>query len=375
MASDDTERAPYVKELKPRKSMPRDRLTRLSILAAFLLFLGLGLAAYFFTAAGEDDRRLPNKMVIGGSIFVEKAPTQADLNAVLGGPVSFAVGDRGTILTRAAHGPWTQVHSGTRAHLLAVRRLDGVTTVVGQGGVVLRFDRAKRTWAQMNVDVNLTLRCLAHAETLLVGGDKGQVWAQTEAGSWAAEVTGSTATLRAMVAAGDDVYAVGDGGTILYRTKNEDGAMQWMRQPSPTRDDFVALSFDRRDTLFALTARGAIYQLGLGEDTPWTMVTRSPAGMDATDFALAELYVEMRLGPHYSAGNVATLIVIQRQGHPWAVPAAGAWSGALDKVLKPWTALEASTKHRLRAIDVWNLQYFAVGERGTIVRGKLLPVE
>ena len=167
----------------------------------------------------------------------------------------FAAGDEGLILTRTPQG-WERMASGTRSALYGLWGKDAEHVLaVGDFGLVLRWNGTRwdefsagtehflfDVWGRALDDIHVVglsgtlghfdgqrwriTPARARNDLLAITGDAGQVVAVGAGGAamrhdgrrWEADVTGTTAGLRAVASdAAGRFYAAGDGGTILVR--------------------------------------------------------------------------------------------------------------------------------------------------------------
>ena len=151
----------------------------------------------------------------------------------------FAVGEAGTIVTEARGGSFSPIFSSSQNELTAVWGFDADdVAAVGwnnsrndQGGAVF-LPQPNGGWAgggSLTVGVNGVWGSDVDADIYAVGMDKGTILHSTDFVRWRVQDSGGiTQSLWAVRGnAGDDAYAVGDGGTILHN----DGS-GWSKQSS-----------------------------------------------------------------------------------------------------------------------------------------------
>lgn len=168
--------------------------------------------------------------------------------AVGGGntPNTLIVGDGGTALTLPAAGPPLVKHvSGTLANLYAIAQNPNLARddlLIGGAPIVTKavaasWDSNNTFNAQMTGMVGITgniYALLCGTGTFFAAGDMGAIVSRTSGGGapggankWVTETSTVNTTLRAMWATADNnIYAVGDGGTIIQYNGNS-----WAKVP------------------------------------------------------------------------------------------------------------------------------------------------
>ncbi|MEY2929472.1 MAG: hypothetical protein RL033_221 [Pseudomonadota bacterium] len=149
-------------------------------------------------------------------------PTERDLRAVWSSPTgkAWAVGEGGVILRHDGIG-WAAIPSGPDGGLTVDLRgvwgsADDDVWAVGTGGSVVHWDG--RVWARATPDATFALNDVW-------GRDSADAWAVGSSGTilhfdgeqWQTEASGSEHALNAIWGRGDQVWAVGEHGTILVK--------------------------------------------------------------------------------------------------------------------------------------------------------------
>jgi hypothetical protein len=106
------------------------------------------------------------------------------------------------------------VNSGVTTNFYAVDFLrPDFGFAVGAGGVICRYNGT--AWVAVNSDVTTAFRSVVIVDdsTIVISGDGGLVCRSTDGGqTWQTLAVGSSASLNALVVAGSEVLAFGDGG-------------------------------------------------------------------------------------------------------------------------------------------------------------------
>jgi len=135
---------------------------------------------------------------------------------------NFAVGAGGTILYYDGTS-WSSQTSGTANDLFFVGIISGADVyALGAGGTILHYDGT--TWTARTSGTTNALRSATGAVTpagvvtdLWAVGDGGTILHSGDGVTWSAQVSGTTNDLTGVSAvAANDVFAVGDKGTILH---------------------------------------------------------------------------------------------------------------------------------------------------------------
>jgi hypothetical protein len=126
---------------------------------------------------------------------------------------ALAVGSRGTILRQTAV-DWGSVQSGISADLYGVAASERTAWVVGAGGAAYRL--AGSTWSTSATGTTSTLRSVVapSPDTAIAAGDGGTLLRWTSA-AWTPLPSGTSGALRSAALVGASVWVVGDAGTAL----------------------------------------------------------------------------------------------------------------------------------------------------------------
>jgi hypothetical protein len=312
----------------------------------------------------------PRRRALVYSLSEEPTPTDATLRAVTwfeeslergGSPVGrgFAVGDRGTVLRRAA-GSWTRERTPTR------RRLHGVAPAplpaAACGGV-------------------RPVIAVGAGGTAIVRGDDG-VWRSEDAASWR--------DLFAVFSSRRASYAVGAGGTL--RIRSPEG--RWSAAATHTRADLHAVGACGPQRICAAGSGGAMVACVEGEgglacapERPVAAAVRAISPSDGSLFGTG-LYLVRRNGPQATLAwdravpfaatsdairSAAGRIAVGLGGVIWLLPG----SDGAD-VTPPLRLLLPS------GVDLHGASFerdggFAVGDHGTVIHlavdGLCQPIE
>ncbi len=358
----------------------------------------------------------------GSGFAVEPSGTTADLRATWAtGSLAVAVGAAGTIVENHGAG-WTTGRTLATVDLASVwgSDVEGFFAV-GKAGTVLFYDGA--VWRPLSVGNQidngqdfLTVVGITGEEVILVGTSdlstyEGATWSPTtlpaqasinalwgsapddvfavgqggsifhhDGLSWTAQDSGTTANLNAVAGrAADDVFAVGDGGVILHY----DGAT-WSELASPTAGDLHAVWPLAADTVVAGGdsstggfADGGVYQW-VGLDSSMAIrVSVIPAhdlwpASDGTLWALNDSAVTL-FGATRQTQNLSSSMQAISGGNvdgKSLVFTVGDGSYQLDGTSGiPLVSPGPFTNQGWR--DIWvdsQLGAFAVGDGGTLVR-------
>ena len=202
--------------------------------------------------------------------------TSGTTNALYGvartppGRTFVVVGAGGTILHYDGTN-WIPQTSGTTAALYSVARVPGVAAnfAVGAGGTILYYDGTN--WSPQTSGTANDLFCvgvISGTDVYAFGG--GGTILHYDGTTWTARTSGTTNALRnvagAFTPAGvmTDLWAVGDGGTILH---SGDG-VTWSAQASGTTNDLTSAMAVTANDVFAVGDKGTILQYNGTEWTP-----------------------------------------------------------------------------------------------------------
>jgi hypothetical protein len=180
----------------------------------------------------------------GGAMFLTKnddlylpqAPgTASDLHGVFPLFMNVVVAGKGGTVLRSNAGlsVWTAMTSNTGADLLTLTGRAGLLWAVGSSGAIQHFDSV--TWKSQPSGTAVTLRGVflpAAGNDVWVVGDGGTVLHSTNlGGAWAPVVVPiSVNYLGVWGSSGQDVYVVGELGVILHTV---DGGATWAREAGP----------------------------------------------------------------------------------------------------------------------------------------------
>ena len=182
------------------------------------------------------------------------APTKlALLGVAMAQSHEVVVGQMGLILTRQGTGGWKKVDSGTTNRLLTVAmNHKGEAVAAGAFGTVLKSSDWGQTWAPLKLDwdkltdqgmgfePHLYATNVSDDGVITIAGELGLILRSTDAGqTWKVLHTGDSqkhigdASIFAMdLSNPSDSFAVGQSGTILHST---DGGQTWESQSSGTK--------------------------------------------------------------------------------------------------------------------------------------------
>jgi hypothetical protein len=310
----------------------------------------------------------------------EPTPTQLTLRAVLlGGDGAFAFGDDGTILKRGGPDGWTLVPSPTHERLRGVSK-SGRVFVVGDHGTWLAGGHG--TWAPevSGTDEDLYAIIDVDRRSFAVGAH-GVLIERSSDGHFSRVETRTRATLRAILYshAGstanrgelmDDLYIVGDGGTVVDCSLRMDPPICIPRS-SPTEENLVAVvdaipsiatfrnAHARPLAAFVLGGEGATLGTTLERVPPYEfgrLALRVPVGMAA---------VVATRAPFSDDG--AVLVGTEKVFPPMIVVGAGGRGAFLDGTSVKEFSLPGVGG--LQDVTAAGLDVLAVGEGGAIVHG------
>ena len=201
--------------------------------------------------------------------------TSGTTNALYGvtrtppGGTFVVVGAAGTILHFDGTS-WIPQPSGTTATLYGVDKVPMVAAnfAVGAGGTILYYDGT--SWSSQTSGTANDLffvGIISGADVYALGA--GGTILHYDGTTWTARTSGTTKALRSATGAATpagvvtDLWAVGDGGTILHST---DGAT-WLAQASGTTNDLTSASAVAANDVFAVGDKGTILHY---DGTAWT---------------------------------------------------------------------------------------------------------
>jgi hypothetical protein len=140
-----------------------------------------------------------------------------------------AVGTGGAIFTSGDGITWTAQSSGTTRNLVAVAYLNGTYAALGEAGTLLTSTDLVN-WTARLTQTTATLRGAAYfAGNYVAVGDAGTLVSSTDTVSWTPQPALGTLNLNA-ISGSSQLIAVGDGGVIYTSTD----ALTWALAPSGT---------------------------------------------------------------------------------------------------------------------------------------------
>lgn len=310
---------------------------------------------------------------------LEPSPTSADLHAVLiTAESAFAFGDRGTILVRTGAGPWMLAPSPTQERL---RGASNFGIVVGDHGTWLSEQRGQWSAQSSGTDEDLYAVTRFGSHDFAVG-DHGVMIERSPDGRFSRVETRTMARLRGIwhshdgLAANhgelmDDLYLVGDGGTIVDCALRMDPPV-CIPRPSPTGEnllqviDAIPAAATFKDAHAALLkalilgSEGTVLGAALGSDPPYDFVQVPlglPPGME-------------RIVAHRAHHGTGKIFVAGVPIFPPLVAVGAGGRGALfdGRELVPFALPGVGDLHDL-VVD--EIDVFAVGGAGGIVHGAL----
>jgi hypothetical protein len=298
---------------------------------------------------------------------------------LLGGDGAFAFGDDGTILKRGGPDGWTLVPSPTHERLRGVSK-SGRVFVVGDHGTWLAGGHGAWAPEVSGTDEDLYAIIDVDRRSFAVGAH-GVLMERSPDGHFSRVETRTRATLRAILYshAGstanrgelmDDLYIVGDGGTVVDCSLRMDPPICIPRS-SPTEENLVAVvdaipsvatfrnAHARPLAAFVLGGEGATLGTTLGRVPPYEfgrLALRVPVGMAAVVAARAPF-----------SGDGAVLVGTEKVFPPMIVVGAGGRGAFLDG--RTVTEFSLPGVGGLQDVTAAGLDVLAVGEGGAIVHG------
>lgn len=227
-------------------------------------------AAPLYAVGGPD---CANVFLVGqgGAMFTTKnddlylpqaTGTMADLHGVQ--PLfntMLAAGKAGTVLrSNAGLSVWSPMTSNTAADLLTLEGRAGLLWAVGSSGAIQHFDNGPFTWTSQPSGTAVTLRAVLVPPTgndLWVVGDGGTVLRTTNlGGTWSpVAVPISVSFYGVWGANGQDVYIVGELGVILHTV---DGGASWQREAGPGTATLRAIWGSGASNVYAVGDNGTV---------------------------------------------------------------------------------------------------------------------
>ena len=175
---------------------------------------------------------------------------------------AWAVGDDGMVAFWDGS-DWSLVESGTTAWLAAVSGWDDLVWIVGEHGQIFVGDGTRWSAAASGTDCMLHgVQAIARDRVIAVG-ERGCIM-QWDGRAWSRAETDTTSGLLAVSGARNDLWAVGEGGTIVHCVEG-----RWLRASSPVRTDLHAVSVLAPGQAWAVGADGCVLHL---KDDQWREV-------------------------------------------------------------------------------------------------------
>lgn len=167
--------------------------------------------------------------------------------------------------------------AGGTLHAVAVA--GNVLVAVGAGGVIRRYEAGGPGWSSPASGVAVDLHAVAYneeQERWCAVGAGGTVLTSADGSAWTAQVSGTAATLRGLVATAAGLWcAVGDGGVIVG-SPVEDG---WTVRDSGTASDLAAVAVESG----SLVAVGPLVARASPDGENWAAI---PGGRPAGGIAI-----------------------------------------------------------------------------------------
>jgi hypothetical protein len=197
------------------------------------------------SAAGPATTSIAAVPRLAGGSWTLGAALPGDINAIslaTGGYV--AVGAGGLLYTRESKigAAWVAGTSGVTTALNAAAAL-GVTIAVGDGGVILTSTDAK-TWTARTSGTTARLNgVVAGLATFLAVGDNGTILRSTDAVTWNPVNSGTTADLYSVAIVNNTLVAVGAGGTLL---SSSDVGLTWTVRTTGVTANLRSVAYSNR---------------------------------------------------------------------------------------------------------------------------------
>lgn len=197
------------------------------------------------SAAGPSTASIAAVPRLAGSTWTLGTALPADINAIsiaTGGYV--AVGAGGMLYTREAKigAAWVAGTSGVSTALNGAATL-GVSIVVGDGGVILTSTDAK-TWTARTSGTTARLNgVVAGLGTFLAVGDNGTILRSTDGTTWNPVSSGTTSNLNSIAVVNGALVAVGAGGTLL---SSSDAGLTWTARNSGVTANLRSAAYGSR---------------------------------------------------------------------------------------------------------------------------------
>jgi len=235
------------------------------------------------------------------------------------------------VVPQLAGGTWT-LGTALPGDINAISLATGGYVAVGAGGLLYtREPKIDAAWVAGTSGVTTSLNAAAALGLTIAVGDGGVILTSTDAKTWTARTSGTTARLNGVVAGLGTFLAVGDNGTILRST---DGTT-WNPVSAGTSSNLYAIA----------VVNGALVTVGAGG----TLLSSSDAGLTWTarnTGVTADLRSAVYASRYVVVGDAGTVIT--------------------STDLATWTAQTAPTPRALRRV-VYSTRLVAVGDVGTVL--------
>jgi hypothetical protein len=217
------------------------------------------------------------------------------------GGTRFAVGNAGSVYREAGTG-WTPLPIPTRQTLFGASRQNEELLVVGDSGVILRYDGAQ--WKDESVAAPRLLRSVwtDEAGAAFVVGERGTT-IRRQGSAWVAQTPVTTRFLRHVFGFdASHAYAVGDSGTALAWNGTE-----WRDMGLTSNALLRGIWGSAPDDLFAVGSGGAVFRYDgvrwYSMESPTTRELRTVWGFGPTEV--------------YAAGEEG--VILRFNGSAWSV--------------------------------------------------------
>lgn len=225
----------------------------------------------------------------------ENLPTPIALMSVAAaGEHVVAVGQMGTIFTRAADGSWAPADSGSPERLMNVDvNADGLAVAVGAFGAILRSTDGGRTWANAAPETwegtfkdetgnlgsffqpSVYVVQVADDGRVWIGGELALLaWSDDGAKSWQIANAGGSSvqkidpTVSGLVIRNDGTgFATGQSGLVM---KTTDAGQTWTQLPAPTKANLFEVTSTADGTVLATGMRDMV--MSRDDGATWTRV-------------------------------------------------------------------------------------------------------
>jgi len=229
-------------------------------------------------------------------------------------------------------------------------------------------------WGSAQVDATHYYGAAYGNGITVVLGSGGLITRSTDFINWTTEVSGTTATLRAVDFADGKFVAVGDGGTILISTDGQ----SWSAAASPVTEDLVGVAY--LNAWYAVGAAGAL--ISSVDGNTWA-VQSSPALTGFVDIFASDQLVAIEESGRFVTSSDGSTWVESRADTPSGATepffwtrTAGAGEGDIHSAVGPnsyssesvdaltWTEHPGGTFNYYEAVAYGNQLFVAVGING-----------